>query len=126
MSDRRRKLTNRSPGTRGPRPRRRPGRAATIFAALGDRTRIRLLLALNAGSRRSITQLTMGSRSTRQAVTKHLRVLHSAGLVRRTRRGRETLFELVPQPLDEARRALDLIAEQWDDALARLKVLVEA
>ena len=72
MSDRRRKLTNRSPGTRGPRPRRRPGRAATIFAALGDRTRIRLLLALNAGSRRSITQLTMGSRSTRQAVLKGL------------------------------------------------------
>jgi hypothetical protein len=42
-------------------------------------------------------------------------------LVRRVRRGRESLFELEPEPLDEARRALDEISRQWDVALARLK-----
>jgi DNA-binding transcriptional ArsR family regulator len=77
------------------------------------------------GSPLSIARLTEGSTITRQAVAKHLRVLQDAGLVRRARRGREKLFELKPRPLDEARRALDDIARQWDEALARLKSFVE-
>lgn len=63
---------------------------------------------------------------TRQAVTKHLRVLHAAGLVRHARAGRAMRYELEPQRLDEARSALERIARQWDDALLRLKLFVEA
>ena len=104
---------------------RRPRRNAPLFAALGDETRLTLLTKLSGGSRCSIAQLTAGSTLTRQAITKHLRVLQDVGLVRGVRRGRENLFELEPKPLDEARRALDRIARQWDEALARLKAFVE-
>ena len=100
-------------------------RNALVFAALGDGTRLILLTKLSSGSRVSIAHLTEGSRLTRQAITKHLRVLQDAGLVRGIRHGRETLFELEPEPLDEARRALDTISRQWDEALARLKSFVE-
>lgn len=73
----------------------------------------------------SITTLTADSSVTRQAITKHLRVLEGAGLVRGTRRGRESLWQLERQRLQQARRYLDAISQQWDEALARLRKLVE-
>ena len=100
-------------------------RSSVIFAALGDETRLSLLIRLSGGSRVSITGLARTSSLTRQAVTKHLGVLEAAGLVRSVRDGRENQFELIPDPLDEARRALDQIARQWDDALQRLRAFVE-
>src|SRR5690348_891261 len=98
---------------------------APVFAALGDPTRLRLVAALCAGGALSIAQLTTGTAITRQAVTKHLEVLAEAGLVRDVRQGRERLWELEPSRIGEARRALDFISEQWDQALQRLKALVE-
>ena len=100
-------------------------RKVPVFAALGDDTRLSLLTKLSGVPRLSIAGLTRGSRVTRQAITKHLRVLQKAGLVRGVRRGRERLFELKPQPVADARRALDQISRKWDEALARLKVIVE-
>jgi len=100
--------------------------AAPVFAALGDETRLRLVRRLCDDGPASITQLTTGSRVTRQAVTKHLRVLERAGIVRGERRGRESLWQLEQQRLEDARRYLDVISQQWDDALARLKKHVES
>jgi DNA-binding transcriptional ArsR family regulator len=99
--------------------------SATVFAALGDQTRLRLVARLGAEGPLSIARLTDGSDVTRQAVTKHLRVLAEVGLARGVRRGRERLWRLDPAPLDEARRALERIAERWDEALQRLKAAVE-
>ncbi len=62
---------------------------------------------------------------TRQAVTKHLHILEDAGLVRGNRDGREQLWEVKPRRLAEARRYLGLISDQWDDALERLRKMVE-
>lgn len=101
-----------------------PGNAP-LFAALGDETRLTLLMKLGDGSLLSITRLTEGTSLTRQAITKHLRVLQEAGFVRNIRRGRETLFQLEREPLADARDALELISRQWDAALARLKAYVE-
>jgi DNA-binding transcriptional ArsR family regulator len=98
---------------------------APIFAALGDRTRLALVARLSQGELYSISQLTQGSRLTRQAITKHLRVLEDAGMVRRMRRGRESLFAFSPEPLDEAKSYLESVSEQWEQALARLKMFVE-
>ena len=98
---------------------------APVFAALGDEVRLTLVAALCVGGAMSITQLTAGSDITRQAVTKHLDVLAAAGLVRDTKVGRERLWMFEPARLDEARRSLQAIGEQWDRALARLKLLVE-
>jgi DNA-binding transcriptional ArsR family regulator len=99
--------------------------SVAVFAALGDETRLSLVAKLGGGTPQSISQLTAGTPVTRQAVTKHLRVLEGAGLVRGVRRGRESLFALEPRTLDGARRSLDMIARQWDRALERLKALVE-
>jgi DNA-binding transcriptional ArsR family regulator len=99
--------------------------SAPLFAALGDRTRLRIVARLCGGGPMSITRLTSGSRVTRQAISKHLRVLQAAGVVRSKRRGRESLWQLERQSLQEARRYLDVISGQWDEALARLREFVE-
>jgi DNA-binding transcriptional ArsR family regulator len=98
---------------------------APVFAALGDETRLSLVAKLCRGQPCSISQLTRGSRLTRQAITKHLRVLESAGVVHSIRSGRESLFAFDPQPMEEIRKYLDFVSEQWDQALARLKSFVE-
>jgi DNA-binding transcriptional ArsR family regulator len=98
---------------------------APIFAALGDETRLRLVARLCEGGPLSIVRLSDGASVSRQAITKHLHVLADAGLVRGARRGRERIWEIEPQPLEKARRCLDQISEQWDEALARLKTFVE-
>jgi DNA-binding transcriptional ArsR family regulator len=72
-----------------------------------------------------IARLTAGMGVTRQAVTKHLYVLAGAGLARGTRVGRDHIWEIEPARLDEARRWLDHIEGQWDEALGRLKASLE-
>jgi DNA-binding transcriptional ArsR family regulator len=98
---------------------------ARLFAALGDATRLSLVAKLCGGEPRSISQLTRGSRLTRQAITKHLRVLERAALVHSVRTGRESLFALDPEPMDELKKYLDRVSAQWDQALSRLKAFVE-
>ena len=100
-------------------------RSAPVFAALGDETRLRVVMLLCGDGPASIARLTAGTKVTRQAVTKHLHVLEDAGLVQSSRVGRESVWELTPAQLDEARRCLDGISGQWDKALARLRTLVE-
>jgi DNA-binding transcriptional ArsR family regulator len=97
-----------------------------LFAALGDETRLRLVSRLCGGGPMSIARLTEGSHVTRQAVTKHLRVMEGSGLVRCTRKGRESVWQLNQRRLEHARRYLDSISRQWDKALVRLKDFVEA
>jgi DNA-binding transcriptional ArsR family regulator len=108
---------------------RRPDRGtqapSALFAALGDPTRLRLVVRLSRGEALSITDLARGTKVTRQAVTKHLHVLAGAGLAAASRLGREQRWSLDPGRLAEARRFLDGISQQWDDVLARLKATVE-
>lgn len=106
------------------KPATRPARVL-LFAALGDETRQSLVSKLSAGAPRSITQLSADSHLTRQAVTKHLRVLADAGLARSERCGRQTLYRLDPAPIAEMHQYLDRISRSWDDALAQLKRFVE-
>jgi DNA-binding transcriptional ArsR family regulator len=99
--------------------------SAPVFAALGDETRLRLVARLGREGPLSIARLTDGSDVTRQAVTKHLRVLAEAGLARGVRQGREQVWQLEAAQLEEARGWLARIAQRWDDALSRLKAVVE-
>ena len=101
-----------------------------VFAALGDETRLALIAQLSNGRPASISELTDaqssgGSKLTRQAITKHLRVLERARIVHGVRAGRESLFELDPKPMEELREYLDVVSKQWDQALGRLKSFVE-
>lgn len=98
---------------------------ARIFAALGDPTRLTLLRRLSDGDARSIARLSQDTHLTRQAVTKHLHVLEDAGLVASLRVGRESRFSYRPEPVQAANAYLRAVSAQWDDALGRLKTLVE-
>lgn len=98
---------------------------APILAALGDESRLRIVVKLCNRGPLSITKLAEGAEISRQGVTKHLHALHKAGLVRSERRGREQIWKLEPKRLDEVRRYLAQISQQWDDALSRLRFAVE-
>jgi DNA-binding transcriptional ArsR family regulator len=103
----------------------RPEVSASLFAALGDEVRLRLVARLCDDGPMSITRLAAGSHVSRQAITKHLRVLEEAGLMRSRRHGRERVWQLDQQRLGEARRYLKQISRQWEHALERLRAYVE-
>lgn len=96
-----------------------------MLAALGDESRLQIVIKLCRSGPQSITRLSEGADISRQGVTKHLHALHKAGLVRSERRGRERIWKLEPKQIDEVRRYLAQISQQWDDALARLQAAVE-
>jgi DNA-binding transcriptional ArsR family regulator len=91
----------------------------------GERARAGVDVRLD-GDAMSITKLTAEFNVSRQAITKHLRVMERAGLVSSTRRGRERVWQLRQRRLDEARHYLELISQQWDEALGRLRMFVES
>lgn len=99
--------------------------AAPVFAALGEATRLTLVTRLCAEGPLSITRLSEGTGVTRQAITKHLHTLARAGVVHGARAGRERVWELETKRLEQARRCLDQISDQWDAAINRLKLFVE-
>jgi DNA-binding transcriptional ArsR family regulator len=99
--------------------------AALLFAALGDPTRLALVEQLSQRGPASISALADRQSMTRQGVTKHLHVLAGAGLIEGSRRGREQVWTLNPQRLAEGRRHIDIIAAGWEQALGRLKLLLE-
>jgi len=107
-------------------PRRTSEQAsATLFAALGDETRLRMVVRMAGSETLTITDLAAGTGITRQAVTKHLHVLAGAGVARCSRRGREQHWTLDGRRLQQARAFLDHVAAEWGSALARLKSFVE-
>jgi DNA-binding transcriptional ArsR family regulator len=99
--------------------------SASVFAALGDETRLRLVARLCQDGPMSITRLADGFDMSRQAITKHLRVMEDAGLVRSSWQGRESVWQLEQKRLAAARRHLRAISTQWDQTLSRLKNFVE-
>jgi DNA-binding transcriptional ArsR family regulator len=98
---------------------------AHTFAALGDETRLSLIARLCRGSPQSISQLAKGTKITRQAVTKHLKILERVGLVRSVRKGRETLFKFDATPIETMAQYLDLVSRQWEKKLTDLETFLE-
>ena len=99
---------------------------APLFAALGDETRLTLIAKLSRGRPQSIAELTQDSNLTRQAVTKHLRILEGVGIVHSAYSGRENRFELDTRPFRDIGEYLRFVSEEWDQALSRLKTFVES
>lgn len=99
---------------------------ASVFAALGDPTRLKLVAVLCAGGAFSIAQLTESTEISRQGVTKHLQVLADAGVVRDVKLGRERLWQLEPAQIEEAKRTLEVIGREWEVALGKLKAFAES
>jgi DNA-binding transcriptional ArsR family regulator len=104
---------------------RRAHAAAPLFAALGDETRLQLLMRLAASGPESIAQMSEKSAVSRQAITKHLQVLSVAGFVEGERRGREHIWRLQPRRFRDVHAHLETISRHWDDALERLRAFVD-
>ena len=98
---------------------------ARVFAALGDGTRLELVARLSHSGDRSIAQLTSGLQLTRQAVTKHLRVLEDAKVVTCRRIGRESRFAIQKHTLVSAQDYLARASAQWDEVIGRIRASVE-
>ncbi len=93
----------------------------SVFSALSDPSRRRLLESLAGRESASLTELAADLPVTRQAVSKHLAALGEAGLVEGRRAGRETRYRLTPQPLGDALAWMERIGDRWDERLARLR-----
>ena len=98
---------------------------ARVFSALGDGTRLELVARLSHHGDRSISELKSGLKMTRQAVTKHLRVLEEAKVVTRRRIGRESRFAIEKDTLESAQDYLARASAQWDEVIGRIKASVE-
>jgi DNA-binding transcriptional ArsR family regulator len=116
---------HRHPAVRSTATRPRYAETALAFAALGDETRLRLVTRLSREGPLSITQLATGAAVTRQAITKHLEALEHARIAESCRGGRERIWQLHPERLDEVRLHLQQISDHWDAAINRLRALVE-
>ncbi len=93
----------------------------SVLNALADRTRRSLFERLNSEGPASASTLADGSEVTRQAISKHLDVLHSAGLVERRKVGREILYDPVPERLGEMSEWIDQVGSAWENRLTKLK-----
>jgi len=98
---------------------------AQQFAALGDNTRLELIDRIGNDGNNSIVELSTGMGLSRQGVTKHLRVLEQAGIVKSKRVGRELHFLLKPEALTPLQEYLELVSQKWDDTIERLRAFVE-
>ena len=83
-----------------------------VFGALADPTRRGILAQLSGGESR-VSALAEPYGISQPAISKHLRVLERAGLIRRTRRGREHHIRVDPRPIEEARGWIAFYAEHW-------------
>ena len=92
-----------------------------VFVALADPTRRRVVETLARGGTVTASGLAAQLPITRQAVAKHLSALKGADLVRSSKVGRETHYELRPQPLDEAAHWIQMVSAEWDDRLEALR-----
>jgi DNA-binding transcriptional ArsR family regulator len=96
-------------------------RVDLVFDALGDPGRRSLVETVAGRGSATATELAADLPVTRQAVAKQLVALAEAGLLRATRSGRETRYEVTPEPLGEAVAWMVDVGAAWDDRLARLQ-----
>ena len=97
----------------------------SVFSALADPTRRRVVETLARGGTVTASGLADQLPITRQAIAKHLSALSRADLVTSTRVGRETHYELRPQPLDTAAEWIQMVGAEWDGRLEALRRSVE-
>ena len=95
--------------------------AGPVFSALSDPTRRTVVEALAGRETATATELAADLPVTRQAVSKHLNALGSAGLVASERRGRETHYRLTPEALSQALAWMEQVGDQWERRLDALR-----
>ncbi len=94
----------------------------TVFHALGDATRRRMLRQLTGGER-TVSQLAEPFTMSLAAASKHIKALENAGLIRREVRGRTHICRLDPRPLASAQEWLRFYERFWTERLDALDAL---
>ncbi|WP_370464404.1 ArsR/SmtB family transcription factor [Mycolicibacterium sp. 018/SC-01/001] len=102
-----------------------PEKAAPLFDALGDPHRLRMVFWLCDTGPCSTSAVTQAVPVTRQAATKHLTLLESAGVVRSEKRGRERIWTVQTTSLAAAQDLLATLSQRWDRRIDRLRAFVE-
>jgi DNA-binding transcriptional ArsR family regulator len=97
-----------------------------LWSAIGDPSRRRVLDLLVSNGEVSASWLAGQVPFSRQAVSKHLVVLEEAGLISRRKQGREVLYQVEADRLDQATAVMADLAAQWDRRLATIRRLAEA
>jgi ArsR family transcriptional regulator, cadmium/lead-responsive transcriptional repressor len=97
-----------------------------LWSAIGDPSRRQVLDLLVSNGEVSASWLAGRVPFTRQAVSKHLVVLERVGLISHRKQGREVLYQVQADRLDQAARAMADLAAQWDQRLGAIKRLAEA
>jgi DNA-binding transcriptional ArsR family regulator len=97
-----------------------------LWSAIADPSRRRVLDLLVSNGAASASGLAARVPFSRQAVAKHLVVLERAGLISRRKQGREVLYQVEADRLDQATRAMTELAAQWDRRLGAIKRLAES
>ncbi len=97
-----------------------------LWSAIADPSRRRVFDLLVRNGEATASSLAGQVTVSRQAVSKHLAVLEQAGLVKRRKEGREVLFDVDPERLDDATQAMARVAHDWDRRLGLIKHLAEA
>jgi ArsR family transcriptional regulator, cadmium/lead-responsive transcriptional repressor len=97
-----------------------------LWSAIGDPSRRRVLDLLVSNGEVSASWLAGRVPFSRQMVSKHLVVLEQAGLVRRRKQGREVLYRIEADRLEQATRTMADLAGHWDRRLVMIKRLAEA
>jgi len=98
----------------------RPSSHADVFNAVADPTRRAILDRLRQGSA-PVTELASGFRISRPAISKHLRVLRSARLVRERKEGRQRIYQLEPERLQEVAKWAEEYRSFWHHNITSLK-----
>ena len=97
----------------------------SVFDALGDPTRRRVLADLSSLGSASCTDLARRMPITRQAVSKHLSALAEAGLVSTQREGRAVVYRVRPAPLNDAVEWMTQVGAEWDTRLESLRTALK-
>ena len=97
-----------------------------LWSAIADPSRRQVLDLLVSHGEVSASWLAERVPFSRQAVSKHLVVLERSGLISRRKQGREVLYQVEAERLDQAARAMAELAARWDQRLGAIKRLAEA
>jgi DNA-binding transcriptional ArsR family regulator len=98
-----------------------PAQVDAVFSALADPTRRNVLETLSSGTTVTASSIARTLPISRQAVSKHLASLREAQLVSSERRGRETIYALRPEPLEDAAAWIARVGAEWDQRLEALR-----
>ncbi len=96
-----------------------------LFLALGDRTRRKMMLLLSKNESLNVSELGETFEATKQSISKHLKVLESAGLIKKTKDGRIQHCKINPEAIEQVQKVMEQYSRFWSAQLDSLEQFIE-